>query len=108
KQALIQYQKTVLGALEEVENTLVAYDREQQRLEVLQKGVDSNRRAFELAKKLNEAGVVDFLNFLTAQQSLFLAEDELAQSQRAVSANLIALYKALGGGWEKTDQEDDG
>ena len=65
--------------------------------------MDSNRRAADLARQLNQAGVVDFLNVLQAQQSLFLSEDQLAQSDQNVATNLIALYKALGGGWEVTD-----
>ena len=47
------------------------------------------------------AGKSDFLNVLIAQRSLFATEDALAQSTRTVDTNLIALYKALGGGWEK-------
>jgi len=104
-EAFIQYRQTVLSSLADVEDSLVAYNQEQARQKSLQRAVDANRRAFELAKQLNTAGVVDFLNVLTAQQSLFQSEDQLAQSDQTVSTNLIALYKALGGGWELTDQQ---
>jgi len=103
EEALIQYRQAVLGAMSDVEDALVAYNQEQARREALKRAVESNRRATDLAKQLNQAGVVDFLNVLTAQQSLYLSEDQLAQSEQTVSTNLIALYKALGGGWEVTD-----
>ena len=61
----------------------------------------NNRKAVELATPLYLAGKSDFLNVLIAQRSLFTTEDALAQSTRTVDTNLIALYKALGGGWEK-------
>ncbi|MCE9590257.1 MAG: efflux transporter outer membrane subunit [Planctomycetes bacterium] len=102
QQALIQYRQVVLRSLQEVEDALVAHDREQVRWRSLEQAVDANRRAVELATDLHKAGVVDFLNVLTAQQSLYLSEDLLAQSTRIVATNLIALYKALGGGWENT------
>jgi len=93
----------VLQSLSDVEDALVAYNQEQARRTALQQAVASNRRAVDLAKQLNQAGVVDFLNVLTAQQSLYLSEDQLAQSEQTVGTNLIGLYKALGGGWELTD-----
>jgi NodT family efflux transporter outer membrane factor (OMF) lipoprotein len=100
QQALIQYQTTILSSLEEVENALVNYDREQSRRVELANAVAANRRAVELAQQLYERGLVDFLNVLQAQLALFLTEDQLVQSDASVSANLVALYKALGGGWE--------
>lgn len=103
EQAFIQYRQTVLGALEEVENAIVNYDREQARRASLRQAVEANRRSVTLARQLNEAGVVDFLNVLTAQQSLFTSEDALARSDSVVSTNLVALYKALGGGWEPAE-----
>ncbi|MDB5328084.1 MAG: transcriptional regulator, Fis family [Phycisphaerales bacterium] len=101
--AMLTYRQTVYQAVSDVEDSLVAYDREQARTKSLQESVDANRRALNLARQLNDAGVVDFLNVLTAQQSLFQAEDLLAQSQQTVSTNLVAVYKALGGGWETTE-----
>ena len=105
EEAFIQYRQSVLNSLADVEDALVAYNQEQARQKSLQRAVDANRRALDLAKQLNTAGVVDFLNVLTAQQSLFQSEDQLAQSDQTVTTNLIALYKALGGGWELTDQQ---
>ncbi len=100
EQALILYRQAVLSSLEEVENALIAHDREKARNEMLARSVEASRRAYELAKQLNDAGVVDFLNVLTAQATLHLAEDQLARSDQTLSTTVIALYKALGGGWE--------
>lgn len=108
EESYIQYRQTVLQALSDVEDALVGYHQEQARREALQRSVEANRRAVNLAKQLNQAGVVDFLNVLTAEQSLYLADDQLAQSDQAVSTDLVALYKALGGGWETTEAPADG
>jgi len=100
EQALLTYQKVVLTALKEVETALVAYAKEQERRQSLSAAVVNNRRAVEAAMKLYVAGKTDFLNVLTAQHSLYTSEDALVQSTCNVDTNLIALYKALGGGWE--------
>lgn len=104
QEALIQYRQAVLQSLSDVEDALVAYHKEQTRREALQRSVEANERSVALAKQLNQAGLVDFLNVLTAEQSLFESQDQLAQSNQTVSTNLVALYKALGGGWEVTEQ----
>ncbi len=101
EQALLTYEKTVLTALKDVETALVAYAKEQETRRSLTEAVVNNRKAVDLATTLYLAGKSDFLNVLIAQRSLFATEDALAQSTRTVDANLIALYKALGGGWEK-------
>jgi multidrug efflux system outer membrane protein len=101
EQALLTYQKTVLTALQDVETALVAYAKEQEHRKSLAEAVDNNRTAVDLAMKLYVAGKTDFLNVLTAQLNLYTSENALVQSIRTVDTNLIALYKALGGGWEK-------
>ena len=101
EQALAAYEKTVLTALKDVETALVAYAKEQERRKTLAEAVASNRQAVDLAMKLYVAGKTDFLNVLTAQRSLFVNEDALTLSTRNLATNLVALYKALGGGWEK-------
>lgn len=100
EQAVARYHSAVLVAFEDVENALVNYAREQDRRVSLSSAVDSAAIAVDLAKELNSRGLTDFLSVLDAQQQLYILQDQLAQSDRAVTANLIALYKALGGGWE--------
>jgi len=104
QQALIAWQRTVLTALQDVESALVAYEKEQQRRDALIKAVMANRIAVEEARKLYLAGETDFLNVLSAQRALLASEDALAQSDRSIASDLIAIYKALGGGWEMQDQ----
>ena len=101
EQALAAYEKTVLTALKDVETALVAYAKEQERRRSLSAAVANNRRAVDLAMKLYIVGKTDFLNVLTAQLNLYTSENALVQSTSTVDTNLIALYKALGGGWEK-------
>jgi multidrug efflux system outer membrane protein len=100
EEALLAYRATILLALQEVEDSLVAFANEQERRQSLIKSVEANRKAVELSTALYSRGLVEFLNVLNAQRSLFSSEDALAQSDRTVVTNLIALYKALGGGWE--------
>ncbi|WP_321367456.1 efflux transporter outer membrane subunit [uncultured Desulfuromusa sp.] len=99
EQALIQYEKSILTALEEVENALVAYAQEQQRKDAVARASVAAERAFELAQDQYLAGLVSFNNVLDAQRSLLTLRDELAGSNGNIVANLIRIYKALGGGW---------
>lgn len=99
----LAYKRTVLVALRDVETTLMAFQKEQQRRIALQDSVAAARRAVDLARLLYTEGKTDFLNVLSAQGQLFASEDSLVQSERAVSTNLVALYKALGGGWDPAD-----
>ncbi len=100
QEAGVTYQRTVLGALHEVDNALSAYGAEQRRRDELARAVAEDRRAVALARDRYEQGVADFLQVLTAQRALLAAEQDLADSTTTVSTNLVALYKALGGGWE--------
>lgn len=99
-QALITYQETVLGALQDVENALIAYSKEQQHRKVLNDAVVANEKAVDLSLQLYTEGMTDFLNVLNAQRSLYSSQDALVLSERSIVTDLIALYKALGGGWE--------
>lgn len=102
EQTLLTYQQTVLTALKDVETALIAYAKEQEHRMILAEAVTNNQKAVDLSLKLYTAGRIDFLNVLNAQRSLYISEDALVQSVRNVSGDLIALYKALGGGWEET------
>ena len=99
-QALAQFGQAVLTSLADVENALVAYGNEKEGYRALDDEVAANRLALELANQIYTQGRGEFLNVLDAERSLYLAEDALAQSRLTVTLNLVALYKALGGGWE--------
>lgn len=100
EQALLAYEKAVLTSLEDVENALVLYAKEQNRLVDLATSVEAGRKALDIAEDLYKQGLVNFLNVLDAERSLFAAEDQLIQCKANVLTSLVSLYKALGGGWE--------
>jgi len=102
QEAAVNFQKTVLQAFTDVDNALVAYGAEQRRQARLSQQVAQSRTALDLAQKRYRQGVSDFLEVLTAQRTVLQAEQSLADSTATVSSNLVALYKALGGGWENT------
>ena len=104
-QALTEYQSRVLRSLEETENALVAYGHERDRQARLMAAVEASRQATMLASELYTRGLSDFLSVLDAQRQQLAAEDDLAQSDTVVITNLVALYKALGGGWEVLPQQ---
>lgn len=99
-QALLTYEKTVIAALQEVESDLVAYFNEQERLQNLSHEVEANRRTFDLVSDLYQAGLADFTQVLQAEEIWLTSFGNLTVSQQALTNNLIAVYKALGGGWE--------
>ena len=99
-QALAAYESVVLGAYEEAENALVAYVREQIRRDHLVEAVTAAESALKLARTQYESGVVDFQQVLEAQRAQLTFQESLAISTAAVATDLVALYKALGGGWE--------
>ncbi len=100
QEAALNYQRTVLGAFRDVDDALTAYAAEQRRRERLAASAVASRRALNLATLRFRQGVSDYLQVLTAQRSLLAAEQQLADSTATVDTNLVALYKALGGGWE--------
>jgi outer membrane protein, multidrug efflux system len=100
RQAATTYQSAVLNALREVDDSLASYSTDQLRRKSLSDAVDASRQAVDLARQQYEKGVIDFLEVLDTQRSLLQAQDILAQSDSAISLDLVTLYKALGGGWE--------
>ncbi|MCO6439341.1 MAG: efflux transporter outer membrane subunit [Phycisphaerae bacterium] len=99
QQAYVAYEQTVLLALEEVEGALVGYKREQDRYAALDRAVGAARRSTQVAERQYRDGLTDFQRVLDAQRSLVVLEDALAQSRGQIAVDLVAIYKALGGGW---------
>ncbi len=99
-QAFITYQKTVLAAFQDVENALIAFNKEQEHRKSLTDAVNANRKAVDLSLQLYTEGQIAFLNVLEAQLSLYTSENALVQSETNIASDIIALYKALGGGWD--------
>ncbi len=102
---LAQYEKTVLTALEETENALVDFGHEQTRRDYLRESAKSAADASRLARSRYDAGVADFLSVLDAERTLLTSQDQLAQSETRTATALVAVYKALGGGWEIETQK---
>ena len=97
---LAAYEQTVLTALEETENALVRFVKARQRQAHLQIASQASAQAVELARVRYSNGVDSFLNVLDAERQLLELQDQLAQSETDTGLALVALYKALGGGWE--------
>jgi outer membrane protein TolC len=108
ERALREYEKAILTALEEVENALSAHARELSRQKSLRHSVAASRSALDLAMERYTGGLESFLSVLDAQRSAYAAEDQLVQSEPAAAVSLIAVYKALGGGWPAGRLEEGG
>ena len=105
EQALLDYETAIYQAVEEVENALYALAREHERIKDLEVATRSAEEAANVALQQYEAGMVEYQNVLETQRSLSNFQDQLAQSRGTATLDLIALYKALGGGWTSIDQE---
>jgi NodT family efflux transporter outer membrane factor (OMF) lipoprotein len=102
KEAVIAYDKAVLSAFSDVDNALTDYDKEQQRRKLLRQAVYANQHAFDLAQQRYTEGIATYLDVLNAQQAVLSSQSSYQNSTAAVSTDLVALYLALGGGWEDT------
>jgi NodT family efflux transporter outer membrane factor (OMF) lipoprotein len=101
QEAAIAYHNTVLLAWHEVDNALTNYAEEQRRNDALDQSVRSSRQTLELAQRRYRAGISNFLPVLDAQRTVLQVEQDYANSASTLAADLVALYKALGGGWEE-------
>lgn len=100
KEALLSYEKSVIGALSDVESSLSAYTQEDAHRHALRRVVDDDRRAASVALERYKQGMTNFLEVLDAQRSLYTAQSQVIDSDAQTSENLVALYKSLGGGWK--------
>ena len=106
EQALARYERTVLVALRDVEDAILAYEREEERRNALARSVVAAQESVELVKTLYRTGLTNFQNVLDMERSLTQQQDQLAESEGKVVRNLIRLYRALGGGWDATAGDD--
>jgi multidrug efflux system outer membrane protein len=100
-EAGLQYRSAVLKALQDVDNALVSYRTDQDRREALERTVKANRESVRLATASYVQGLVTFISVLDAERELALTRQQLAQATVSVTTDLVALYKAIGGGWEE-------
>lgn len=106
QQLLLAYRQSVLAAQQDVEDNLAAFLRSQDRADLLAKSVASSRAAVNLAVLQYREGVTDFTTVLTAQQTLLTQQDTLASTLGGISTSLVAVYRALGGGWQIREGDD--
>lgn len=106
QQARLAYQSTVLTALEDVENALVAVTNTSERRNKLMQAADSAREILQLAEQRYASGLIDFLTVLDSQRTVLNLEDDLAGSTGELAAAQIQLYKALGGGWSHAPEQE--
>lgn len=99
-EARANYDRTVLNALEDVDNSLVGFNQQRERVEKLVVQATESRRAADLAKIRYDAGRTDYLELLDAERTQLSAEDQLAEAEAAINTRAVQLYKALGGGWQ--------
>jgi NodT family efflux transporter outer membrane factor (OMF) lipoprotein len=94
------FRKVVLSAIAQVDNGLTQYDAERARLENLSRAVVDAQRALGLATQRYNRGIIDYLNVLDAQRSLYALQDQKALSENAAVADFVNVCQSLGGGWE--------
>lgn len=99
-QAINAYDASVLRALQEVDSALTAYAHGQARRSSLETLVAENEQAVRIAQAEYSNGIINLLDVLEVQRNLYASQDALAQATQTVSTDLVAIYKALGGGWE--------
>jgi outer membrane protein TolC len=99
EQAYLQYENTIIFALEEAENAMTAFVNEQKRMQSLNDALTSATDSTNLALSQYKSGLIDFQAVLDAQRTFLSVKDNLATSRGAVVGDLVRLYKALGGGW---------
>ncbi len=99
RQALAQYEQTILVAFREVEDALVGVSTAREQADAQERQVNALRSALHLANLRYKGGLANYLDVLIAQRSLFDAELSLAATRRLHLVSIVQLYKALGGGW---------
>lgn len=106
QRAVLDYRKSVLGALKDVEDALARLDADRSRRADLEAAVGQARGARAIALDQYRAGTANYTGVLSAEQGLHQAEDQLAQTRAAEAEDAVALYKALGGGWSESDLQE--
>jgi NodT family efflux transporter outer membrane factor (OMF) lipoprotein len=100
QEQLVNYQNTVLTAMREVEDALVGFFKNREQIVDLKASVEASKRSVDIALSQYKQGIEDYNRVLNAQQFLVQQQDKLTSAQGDLARYLIALYKALGGGWE--------
>jgi NodT family efflux transporter outer membrane factor (OMF) lipoprotein len=108
EQAFLAYKTAVLGALRDVEDALARYENEETRRTSLAQAVSAAKGSLQIAQDQYRTGFQPFTDVLQSENALLNAEDQLTQSDASVATDLVAVYKALGGGWTDPPSDDKG
>jgi NodT family efflux transporter outer membrane factor (OMF) lipoprotein len=100
KEQLTRYKRTVLQAVEDVDEAVVSFRAQQERLHDIDRAIVAGKQAVTLSSERYDRGLTDFLNVLDAERQLYELQAEYVETQQAAADQLVRLYKALGGGWE--------
>ena len=107
RRAGIEWQRTVSNAICEVENALVDAAKERERISMINEAVESQKKAFEYSSELFRGGEIEFIDLLDTQRNMLSTQLTQLSSRKLFIIDVIALYKALGGGWSAEDAKDD-
>ncbi|NQZ54654.1 MAG: TolC family protein [Piscirickettsiaceae bacterium] len=106
QQSIINYKNTVLSAVREVEDAMVGFLKSREQAEALQQSVRASDRSVEIALIQYRDGVTDYTRVLNTQEFLVEQQDSYTAIRGDIARNLIAMYKALGGGWELREGQE--
>jgi NodT family efflux transporter outer membrane factor (OMF) lipoprotein len=98
--SLLNYRKTILNAVQQVDTSLDSYEAEQARMEKLGTAMMAGQRAVDLATERYNRGLTDFLNVVDAQRQFYDLQGQYADAQVTQGEQFVLLYKSLGGGWQ--------
>jgi outer membrane protein, multidrug efflux system len=99
EEALVNWKQAVIKGVEDVENAIANYRLEQKKRKALQRSLASSKKSLVVSQELYEKGLTSFLDVLDTERTASEAENALIESDAQLARNVIALYKALGGGW---------
>jgi NodT family efflux transporter outer membrane factor (OMF) lipoprotein len=98
--SMVNYRKTILSAVQQVDASIDAYQAQQRRMENLTTAMIAGQRALDLATARYNRGLTDFLNVVDAERQFYDLQEQYAEAQVAQGEQFVQLYKSLGGGWQ--------
>jgi outer membrane protein TolC len=106
QQTIVNYQNTVLTAYQEVEDAMIGFIQARKESGIRAEGAHAAKRSSEISSIQYREGAVDFQRVIDSERALVLQQDLWALARGDISLNLIAMYRALGGGWELREGRD--
>jgi outer membrane protein TolC len=98
--SMVNYRKTILDAVQQVDTSIDAYQAQEMRMEKLSVAMMAGERAVDLATRRYNRGLTDFLNVVDAERAFYDLQDQYAIAQVTQGEQFVQLYKSLGGGWQ--------